>query len=157
MNKQLKDIVKITIVAALYVVLTYFLAPISFSVVQVRLSEILVLLVFFNKKYSISMIVGCAIANLFSPYGMWDVIFGTLGTVGAVVGLIIAKKLWVGAIFPVISNGLFVGIEIAVLDKLPFVPTALSIMAGEAICMVVGCVVMYLITKNEAIKKLISE
>ena len=64
-----KDIVQNDLLAALYVVLTYILAPISFGVIQFRLSEILILTCFFDKKKAIGLTLGCLIANLVSPLG----------------------------------------------------------------------------------------
>ena len=62
-SKSINVLAKISIVAALYVVITYAIAPISYGPVQVRISEVLVLLAFFDKKYIISLTIGCLIAN----------------------------------------------------------------------------------------------
>ena len=66
-KEQIISITKIAIVAALYIVLTVLIYPLSFNEIQVRFSEVLLLLCFFDKKYGIGIVVGCAVSNLFSP------------------------------------------------------------------------------------------
>ena len=91
MRKKLyKDIFDIAIVASIYVVLTIVIQPLAYGELQFRLSEVLMLMVFFNKKYATSMIIGCLIANLWSPYLLWDMMFGTLAT--ALACLFISKS-----------------------------------------------------------------
>ena len=67
MNKKIKDIARLSLVAAMYIVLTV-INPLSFGAIQFRISEILMFLIFFRKDYSISLIVGCFISNLFLKY-----------------------------------------------------------------------------------------
>ena len=76
---NLKDIVIYASVAAIYVVLTWIFGAFSFGPIQLRISEVLVLLCFFNKKYFIPLTLGCLISNLMSPYSL-DVLFGTVAT-----------------------------------------------------------------------------
>ena len=61
MRKQsVRAIAMQAIVAALYVVLTWAVAPLSFGAVQFRFSEIMILLVFIDKRYGPAMILACA-------------------------------------------------------------------------------------------------
>ncbi len=64
-----KKIIRIAVVAALYAVLTLALSWISFNSIQFRVAEILIILCFFRKDYVYSLVIGCAIANCFSPMG----------------------------------------------------------------------------------------
>ena len=50
--------------AALYAALTLFLAPLSYGPVQARLSECMVLLAYYNKKWIPGLTAGCLLANL---------------------------------------------------------------------------------------------
>ena len=68
------------IVAALYVALTWLLAPISYGSIQFRISEILILLVFFNPKYALPIVLGTFISNTTSSLGWYDMVFGTAAT-----------------------------------------------------------------------------
>ena len=51
-----KDIAFTAIIAALYAVLTLVTYPISFLGIQFRLSEILIILTFFNRSYSVGLV-----------------------------------------------------------------------------------------------------
>ena len=75
------DFAKIAIVAALYVVLTITppLNAISYGAYQFRVAEMLNFLAFYNRKYIISLTIGCMIANFFS-FGLIDVVVGSLST-----------------------------------------------------------------------------
>lgn len=75
-------------VGAIYAALTMVLAPLSYGQLQFRLSEALCILPFFFPYSALGLFCGCAIANLLSPVGLLDIIFGSLSTLGA--GLCIA-------------------------------------------------------------------
>ena len=77
---KVANLAKAGVVAGLYVAITLLLAPFSFGAVQLRLSELFNNLSVFNKRYIWAVTLGCAIANLTSPLGVVDVIFGSLGT-----------------------------------------------------------------------------
>ncbi|MGN0133132.1 MAG: QueT transporter family protein, partial [Anaerotignum sp.] len=76
-----KFLVSTALIAAVYVVMTLAIAPLSFGMVQVRFSEMLMLMAFIDKKYAPGLALGCFIANCFSPFGMMDIVFGTTCTV----------------------------------------------------------------------------
>lgn len=161
-----KDLAYIGVVAALYAAMTLAVAPLSFEAVQLRFSEILVLLCFYRKEYCYSMVLGCAVANMFSPLGVTDVIFGTLATLIAVIGirLIVGKqtertlsRLFAASLMPVLSNGIIIGLEIYILfGEMPLLPSILSVAAGELIVVsVIGVAVFRIIEKNKVITNLI--
>ncbi len=79
-------------VAALYFAMTVAGAPISYGMVQFRISEVLVLLAFVDPFYAPGLIIGCFMANLFGPGGIIDAIFGTLASTFAIVMIIITRK-----------------------------------------------------------------
>ena len=112
MKMNVRFLCESAIVAALYAVLTWVLAPISYGPIQFRISEILVLLVFFNPKYAYAIILGCFVSNTTSSLGWYDMVFGTLATTLAVLPMIKTKKIGVASIFPVISNALIVSFEL---------------------------------------------
>ena len=85
-------------IACIYAALTVFLAPISYGAIQMRISEILVLLTFYNKKYIPGLVVGCFIANIASPMGLWDMLFGTLATLLACIGVYKSNHLFLSAL-----------------------------------------------------------
>ena len=154
-NKYL-DLIEIAVFAALYVVLTIVVQPISFGEIQFRLSEILMLLVFFNRKYSVSMIIGCLIANLWSPYLLWDMIFGTMATALSCLFMIKSKTLIVASIWPTVFNAIIVGLEIAILSKIPFIFCVATVGFGEFVVVtILGTIIFKTLMQNPDIKELI--
>ena len=79
-NNTTKRLVRTAIIAALYAVITLVLAPISYGNIQFRVSEIMVLLAFFDPFYIGGLTLGCFIANMLGPNGLPDMIFGTFAT-----------------------------------------------------------------------------
>lgn len=67
-----KTLTKCGAVAALYVVLTLALAPISFGPLQFRVSEFLKPLALFDPTMSMAFALGTSLSNLASPFGPWD-------------------------------------------------------------------------------------
>lgn len=154
-NKYL-DLIEISVIAALYVVLTIVVQPISFGEIQFRLSEVLMLLVFYNRKYSLSMILGCLIANLWSPYLLWDMIFGTLATALSCLFMVKSKSLIVASIWPTVFNALIVGAEIAILSNISYLFCILTVGFGELVVVTVfGTIVFKTLMQNTDIKELI--
>ena len=132
-----KVIARTGIVAALYMVGTLAVEPLAFGAIQLRFSEVMVLLAFIDPIYSVGLIIGCAISNLYSPVGAVDVIFGTLGTVVAVIGVSKSKSLLMATIWPTLSMTIVtIGISLGV--GIPYFPTLLTVMIGEFI--VVTCI-----------------
>ena len=78
MKLSIKQLTINAMVAAIYIVVTIFLP--SYGPLQLRLSEMFAHLPVFNRKYSIGLILGVAVANMRSEFGIYDVIFGTLHT-----------------------------------------------------------------------------
>jgi uncharacterized membrane protein len=108
------------VIAAVYVALT-LINPLAFGEIQFRFSEILVLLCFYNPIFCIPMIIGCLVANLLgSPYGLIDVVLGTLGTALAVYPMSRIKNIWLSSLLPVITNAVLVGIMLAFVFEVPF-------------------------------------
>lgn len=124
---------EVAIIASLYVVLTVFLPMISYSQVQFRISEALLILVLFRKSSIPGLILGCLIANIFSPFGLPDVIFGTLGSALAVSGvyLLRSKPVYVSIIPGVIANAVLVGLELWLFAQIPLWFGFLTVFAGQ--------------------------
>lgn len=127
MKNDVKKLVTAAFIGALYAALTMVLAPISYGgVVEFRVSEALCVLPFFFPPAAAGITVGCVIANLISPVGVLDVIFGSLasllaGLCTAWIGIRARRKPgnagWGSCIFaclmPVVFNAPIVGALIA--------------------------------------------
>ncbi len=150
-----QKLVKLSAVAALYVVFTLLIQPFAYRDIQFRISEILVLLVFFNKDYRYSIILGCFISNIFSPMMWMDLIFGVGQTVIVVLTIGKIKNLFVASIVPVITMPI-IALELMLALGLPFWLSCLSTMLGEfAVTVVIGYPVFLILRKNRAFLELI--
>lgn len=150
---QTKNLVRLALVAALYAALTLALPGLSFPAIQFRFSEILVLLCFYRKDYSISLILGCFIANCFSPMALMDMIFGTLATAIAVIPMFYIKNIWLASLLPVVSNGIIIAIELLVCygSEPPVWFNMLTVGAGELVVVtVIGCVLFKLVFERSS-------
>jgi len=140
-------------IACVYAVLTIAIAPIAYGGIQMRISEIMVFLAFYNKKYIPGLVLGCFIANMASPMGIWDMCFGTLATCLACVSLYKLNNLYLGALVGGIINGLIVGAELFLALELPFMINAFYVFIGEFFVLVIGAVLFQLLEKNETLMK----
>lgn len=122
-------LVKSALIAALYAALTMLL-PFSYLGVQFRVAEVLTLLVFIDRRYIYGLTFGCLIANLGSPLGPIDVIFGTLATLIAL-QLIARTKNLLATLWPAIVNGLIIGAILYYLLDLPYLLSAAQVFFGE--------------------------
>lgn len=153
------------LIAAIYAALTYFLAPLSYGPVQFRFSEALTVLPAFTPAAIPGLTIGCLLANLSSPYGIVDIVFGTVATLLAAISTYITRKIIIKGVpilaplFPVIFNGLIVGFEISYLSPegfsvLAFLSAFLSVAFGEAvICFVLGVPLCVGLNKSKIFQK----
>jgi len=109
MSKNIKTIAKMGVIAALYVVLCYVSAPLSYGPIQFRIAEILLVLPFYNKKYCIPVIIGTFIANQLM-YGLIDMIVGTFATVLVCLAIILVKKKFIIIPAATVINGVIIGL-----------------------------------------------
>lgn len=150
-----KKIVLSGLIAALYIVLSLAIAPLSYGQIQFRFGEVLMVLPFLNKKYSISLIIGCFIVNLFSPLGLVDVIFGTTST--ALMCLVISKlrNIYLVPFAAAIITGLMIGIELYFVYGIPLWFSFLTVGAGELVVVFIGVLLFKAIMKNKYIYELL--
>jgi len=150
-----KKMAMIGATAAIYAVLTVAMAPISYGAVQLRLSEVMTLLAFLDPVFIPGLVLGNFIANLFSPFGLPDVVFGTLATFIAVFMMSKMKSMLIASFWPTIANGLIIGLELAIFTGAPFVSTALYVALGEFLVVtVLGYPVFKVVMKNKTIQNL---
>lgn len=150
---NVKNMVRLALVAALYAVMTLLIEPLAYGPIQFRFSEILVLLCFYRKDYGVALTLGCFIANLLSPYGL-DIIFGTMGTVAAVFLMYYMKNIYLAALLPIITNGIFVGTELFIYGE-PLWFSMGSVALGELAVMVVGVLIFKALIERPYILKII--
>ena len=161
MKKNLiRELAVFATVTTIYVVVTWALSFMSFGAIQVRIAEALILLCFFNKKYFTPLVLGCFVANLFSPFGIVDILLGTLATALALIGVMHSKNMIVASLFPVLSNGLIIGLEITLLNGVfefsVFLFNFCAVAIGEFIAVsIFGVILFMILRKNHSFMELI--
>lgn len=155
MKLSLKQLILNALFAAIYVVITIFLP--SYGPLQLRLSEMFAHLPVFNRKYSWGLILGVAIANMRSEFGIYDVIFGTLHTAISIwlVSIIIKesdslmKKLVINTVvFSAMSFMLALMVAFLTDQMLIFGTLYISFAASIAIVMALAIPVMLMLDKR---------
>ncbi len=146
---------RIAIVAALYVVLTLISYPFSYGMIQFRISEALMLLCCYDKRYTWSMVVGCIVSNLFS-FDLIDCIFGTLATLLACIAMVLIKKKIISSFAPAIFNGIIIGLELYFVIDAPLLLSMIGVAVGELVVVVLlGNIIFYYIEKDKKLMELI--
>lgn len=159
-----KQLVQVAVIAAIYAALTAVFMSVSFTALQLRVSEVMVFLAYFNPISVIGLTLGCFIANLLmSPTPFWDCIFGTFATLLSVGAISMTAKVFKGSkvgmvvasIWPVIFNAIIVGGMLCFAGIVPMeegskiatiVATMGSVGFGElVVVMVMGIPLTYLI------------
>ena len=96
------------IVAALYAVMGYFgdTFGMTFGPVQIRFAEALTVLPFLFPSAAPGLVLGCLVTNLLSPYGIADIVFGTLATAIAAFLTTRVPRWYLAAVPPIVVNAL---------------------------------------------------
>lgn len=97
------------ILAAMYAVITLITTPLSYGLVQFRLSEALVVLCAFEPMLGIGITLGCFLSNLFSTVTALDMVIGTLATALACLWTGRCRRPWLVPLPNILLNGLLVG------------------------------------------------
>ena len=159
-------ITQAAVIAALYVALTYISSAmgLAYNSVQFRLSEILTVLPVFTPAAIPGLTLGCFIANISSPFGIIDILCGTLATFLASVFTYAVRNITLkgmpvlATIPPVLFNALIIGLEIWYLEgKLPeiFFISALQVGAGQAVmCIVAGLAFIRAVRKTKIFERM---
>ena len=159
-----KQLVQIAVIAAIYAVLTAVFMSVSFTALQLRVSEVMVFLAYFNPLSIIGLTLGCFIANLLmSPTPLLDCVFGTMATLLSVGAISLTSKIFKGSkvgmvvasIWPVLFNAVIVGAMLCFAGIVPLeegskvatlIATMGSVGFGEMlVVMVMGIPLTYLL------------
>ena len=170
LSVKVSSLVKIAVVAVFYVLLTYISASfgLAYFPVQVRFSEALCVLPVVMPEAVLGLTLGCLVSNLTSPFGVLDVICGTLATFVSSFLTLKFRKFKVrdlpllSMVPPVVINPLIVGLVISLFSPegfslVSFFTVFFSIMVGELIaCYALG-IPLYLFFRqqSELIKKVL--
>lgn len=142
------------IIVASYTTICLLLGNFSFGLVQIRLSELLLVLCLVDKRYVLPITIGCFISNLIGVLSgtnimALDFIVGTLATyisglcVYTFKDLKIFSKPMISLLLPTIVNGLMVGIEISIYLSVNLVLSIVYVAVGELISVTILGLLFY--------------
>lgn len=163
MTSKTKKITRIGVVAALYATITLVLGSISYGPIQFRISEVMTLLPLFGKEYILSLTIGCFLANVIGPYGVPDIILGTLATFISVYLVYLTGKhmkdkkgyLIIASLWPTIVNAIIIGgVILHVLFKLPLILSILQVGFGQFVVITIIGVPLFRFLNNKYSKLL---
>ena len=165
MSKNTLKYVRAGIIGALYVVLSLITLPIASGAIQLRVAEGLTLLPLIFPESIPALFIGCLLFNFISALPIYDVLLGSLITLVAsvltyIVGKLIktkALKVFVGGLFPVLLNAIFLPIIwLAFTGELSYVYglSVLFIFLGQAVSVYTVGTITYLTIDRLRDKKL---
>ena len=155
MSDKLKKYLNISMIAALYTVVSLLFAPFSYADIQVRLAETLIILVLFKKEAIYGLTLGCFLTNLigimlgYNIVGIIDLLFGTAATFLSsslayyFKNLVIFNIPLVSLLMPVIFNALIIGFELNLILFSKFHWINLLILSGHIfIGQFIACIIL---------------
>jgi len=156
------------LIAALYAALTYTagFVNLAYGPIQFRFSEALTVLACFTPAAIPGLTVGCFIGNLNSPFGILDIVLGTLATFLAAYFTYVTRKVkgkvnyLLAPLFSTAFNAVIIGIEIAVflpegITWAGFAISAAQVGVGElAVCCLLGIPLKIMLEKSGTAKRI---
>lgn len=151
-NKGVRFMTQAAMIAAIYVVLVFVFAPISFGPVQIRVAEALTILPLITPAAVPGLFIGCLVGNLLSPgLIILDIVLGSLTTlVAAIISYKLRDKKYLVPMPPVILNMIVVPfiIKYGYGVPMPIYLSALAVGAGQLVsCYGLGLILIQVIDK----------
>lgn len=160
-----RDLTLAAIVAAAYAALTMLLPGPSYNYTQIRVAEALTVLPFLFPATAPGLAIGCLISNLLSPFGLIDVVCGTVAT--ALAAFLTAKmpNKWLAPLPPVLCNGIIVGGMLAWYEAgfspnfwTMFAVSGPGVALGEFIaCYILGLLLLNVLPRISYFKRLMAQ
>lgn len=162
MQFNIRTLVTSGLLAAMYIAVTALIAPIGFSVIQFRLSEIFNHLIIFNKKYFWGIIVGVVISNiLMSSLGFLEIFGVAQSTISLLIIMLISTVIKNKITLMIINtcvftfNMFFVAWMLNIGIGAPFFATWATTAAGEFIVMALGIPIILMLARRIPFSKMI--
>ncbi len=166
-RNSVRELTVSALVAALYVVMTYFgnIFGLSYGSFQCRFAEALCVLPFFFPGTVPGLFIGCVISNILSPYGVVDLVVGSLSTLLAAYITSKMRSKWLAPLPPVICNMVLVGGMLAWYQVgfssgfgAAFLVNGLWVALGEVVaCYGLGTLLLRLLPRSGYFRRLVPE
>lgn len=146
-----KQLTHIAIFAAIYVVATMAISPLSYGAIQCRIADIMMFFCIGNKKNWAGYAIGGLLANIISPLGVIDMAVGLLSN--GVIGFCAAKTKSTVAttLVAVIATALLVGGELTAVYSTPFLANAAYVALGMMASCAMGLIFYNATKKNKKV------
>lgn len=162
MKFNIRTLVTSGLLAAMYIAVTALIAPIGFSVIQFRISEIFNHLVIYNKKYFWGIIVGVVVSNiLMSSLGFLEIFGVAQSTISLLIimafSTIIKNKMTLMIINTCVFsiNMFLIAIMLNIGIGAPFFATWATTALGEFIVMALGIPIIIMLARRIPFSKMI--
>lgn len=133
------------VIAAMYLALT-MINPLSYGAVQLRIADIIGAMPLFSVSTVPGILIGIALANLFSPLGFIDVAAGVIANgIGYAIIILTPLKKIPNELRGVILSAIIaivISIEISVALSAPLLPTAAGLFISTLLTTEIGIFVM---------------
>lgn len=143
-----EKIVRIALIAAIYAAVTILFAPISYGMLQVRVSEALTILPYIFPESVLGLFVGCILANTYGGLGVVDMVFGSLATL---IAAYLTRKMpnaYLAPLPPVVINAVVIGYILNYVMGTPLLLSILYVGAGQFLsCYLLGLPLLYFLKK----------
>lgn len=154
MKLSSKTIAYASAFAAMYIVVTVYVSPISYGPVQLRIANLLNAVVLLNPAFALGIAFGVGISDLFSPFGVWD--WGVMPFITLGAGLL-AWRMRAWPVPAIVLNAILISIGVALFPLgqgggIPFFPTILLVMLPLVAVELIGYV---LIWRRKAIHRMV--
>ncbi len=153
-NKNVANLTRAAIIAALYVVLTYIANALGLASgsIQVRFSEALTILPFFTPAAIPGLFVGCLLSNILTGCALPDIIFGSIATLLGALGTYFLRKKspWLAPVSPIAANTVIVPfVLLYAYGVQPLWLSFITVGIGEIIsCGVLGMLLLFALKKR---------
>lgn len=141
MNSKTKYLTLNAVIAALYAVMT-LVNPLSFGVIQFRVSTLLLPLSVYISQIRLGLVVGTAIGNLNSSLGIIDIV---VGVIVSSIAVYLVPKVKIKIIMPLlyaIDSGVLVALELWYCFKSPIWYNIITVGVSGLILYFIGLEIM---------------
>lgn len=161
---KVKTLVVNALIAALYFVVTWLIAPFGFTHIQVRISEFFNHLIVYNKKYFFGIVIGVFMANLILSPVKIDIVFGLSHTILSLLITMLFARIITNKLMLMFINSIVFSFNMFIISYMlkVFAELDLSFLfiwfttgVSEFITMVIAIPIIYYLNKRLQFSKLI--
>lgn len=131
---MVRRLVRGAIIAALYILVTFVFAPLSFNtLIQFRASEALTVLPILFPEAVGGLYIGVMLANIIGGLGPIDIFGGSLVTLLAAYLTYRTRHSWLAYLWPIVLNGLLISVYLAPILGVPYWLEVIALSVSEGV------------------------